>query len=71
MGARCAETILEMIGKPLDDQFRIEGGLLHLCGPGEAANLLQLFYDKADPGRVGEHAYPLRNPGAATAAESE
>jgi enoyl-CoA hydratase/carnithine racemase len=41
------ETILEVIGKPLDDQLRIEGWNSYTCvDPGEAAALLQRFYDK-------------------------
>lgn len=58
------ETILEVIGKPLDDQLRIEGWNSYTCvDRGEAAALLRLFYDKADPGRAGAHTTPLRNPG--------
>ena len=48
------ETILEVIGKPLDDQLRIEGWNSYTCvDRDEAAALLQQFYDKADAGRVG------------------
>jgi len=41
------ETILEVIGKPLDDQLRIEGWNSYTClDRGEAAALLQQFYDR-------------------------
>jgi enoyl-CoA hydratase/carnithine racemase len=64
------ETILEVIGKPLDDQLRIEGWNSYTCvDRDEAATLLQQFYDKTDRGRVGAHANPLPNRGTATAGE--
>ena len=48
------ETILEVIGKPLDDQLRVEGWNSYTClDREEAAALLQRFYEKADPGRAG------------------
>jgi enoyl-CoA hydratase/carnithine racemase len=57
------ETILDVIGRPLDDQLRIEAlngysavGRTHILG------LLQRFYDKTDAGRAGEHATPLEDP---------
>ena len=50
------ETILEVIGKPLDDALRIEGWNSYSCvDRDEAAALLQRFYDKVDSGRVGAH----------------
>ena len=54
------ETILDVIGKPLDDQLRIEA----LNGysspdPEETTALLQRFYDKSDAGRAGTHATAL------------
>ena len=55
------ETILEVIGKPLDDQLRIEGWNSYTCvDRDEAAALLQLFYDKADPGRAGPTPPPQK-----------
>ena len=43
------ETILEVIGKPLEDQLRIEAWNSYTCVDRDEANsLLQLFYDKAD-----------------------
>jgi enoyl-CoA hydratase/carnithine racemase len=54
------ETILEVIGKPLDDQLRIEGWNSYTCvDRDEAAELLEQFYGKVDAGRAGEHATPL------------
>lgn len=48
------ETILEVIGKPLDDQLRIEAWNSYTCvDRAEASELLQQFQDKADPGRAG------------------
>src|SRR4051794_21700330 len=54
------ETILDVIGRPLDDQLRIEA----LNGysspdPEETMELLGRFYDKTDAGRVGTHQTPL------------
>jgi enoyl-CoA hydratase/carnithine racemase len=47
------ETILEVIGKPLDDQLRIEGWNSYTCvDRDEAAALLQRFYDRSDTGRA-------------------
>jgi enoyl-CoA hydratase/carnithine racemase len=57
------ETILEVIGKPLDDQLRIEGWNSYTCvDRDEAAALLDQFYGKADAGRAGTHATPLHKP---------
>lgn len=54
------ETILDVIGRPLDDQLRIEA----LNGyaspdPEETSALLGRFYDKTDAGRAGSHATEL------------
>ena len=55
------ETILEVIGKPLDDQLRIEGWNSYTSvDRDEAAALLRQFYDKTDAGRAGVNATPLR-----------
>jgi enoyl-CoA hydratase/carnithine racemase len=57
------ETILEVVGKPLDDQLRIEGWNSYTSvDRDEAAALLRQFYDKADAGRAGVNATPLRRP---------
>jgi enoyl-CoA hydratase/carnithine racemase len=54
------ETILDVIGRPLDDQLRIEA----LNGysspdPEETMGLLARFYDKTDAGRAGTNPRPL------------
>jgi enoyl-CoA hydratase/carnithine racemase len=54
------ETILDVIGRPLDDQLRIEALNAYACADREETReLLQRFYDKTDAGRAGEHATPL------------
>jgi enoyl-CoA hydratase/carnithine racemase len=55
------ETILDVIGRPLDDQLRIEAlNAYATADPEETLGLLQRFYDKSDAGRAGEHETPLR-----------
>jgi len=50
------ETILDVIGRPLDDQLRIEALNAYACAdPRETMELLQRFYDKTDAGRAGTH----------------
>ena len=47
-------TVLDVIGKPLDEQLRIEGWSSYTCvDPAEAAALLHQFHDRSDPGRPG------------------
>jgi enoyl-CoA hydratase/carnithine racemase len=54
------ETILDVIGRPLDDQLRIEALNAYACAdPEETHGLLQRFYDKTDAGRAGEHETSL------------
>jgi hypothetical protein len=54
------ETILEVIGQPLDAQLRIEGWNSYTCvDREEAAALLEQFYDKADSGRAGTNPTAL------------
>jgi enoyl-CoA hydratase/carnithine racemase len=54
------ETILDVIGRPLDDQLRIEAlNAYASADPEETASLLERFYDKRDPGRAGTHETPL------------
>ena len=50
------ETILEVIGRPLDDQLRLEALLGYaLCGDNpEIVKRTEQFFDKADKGRVGK-----------------
>src|SRR2546423_9546465 len=56
------ETILEVIGKPLDDQLRIEGWNSYTCvDRDEAAALLGRFYHKTAPGRAADHATPIHS----------
>jgi enoyl-CoA hydratase/carnithine racemase len=54
------ETVLEVIGKPLDDQLRIEGWNSYTCvDQHEARELLSRFFDKSDDGRAGSHSTEL------------
>jgi enoyl-CoA hydratase/carnithine racemase len=54
------ETILDVIGRPLDDQLRIEAlNAYATADVDETLGLLQRFYDKQDAGRAGEHETPL------------
>ncbi len=54
------ETILDVIGRPLDDQLRIEAlNAYASADPEETASLLERFYDKLDAGRAGSHETPL------------
>ena len=54
------ETILDVIGRPLDDQLRIEAMNGYASpDPEETLGLLQRFYDKTDSGRAGRNATPL------------
>jgi enoyl-CoA hydratase/carnithine racemase len=46
------QTILEIIGQPLDDQLRTEGWNSYTClDQQEARELLRRFFDKSDTGR--------------------
>jgi enoyl-CoA hydratase/carnithine racemase len=54
------ETILDVIGRPLDDQLRIEALNAYACADtDETMGLLRRFYDKSDAGRAGAHETPL------------
>jgi enoyl-CoA hydratase/carnithine racemase len=54
------ETILDVIGRPLDDQLRIEAlNGYSSADPEETMALLGRFYDKTDAGRAGTHETPL------------
>src|SRR3954466_14939982 len=54
------ETVLEVIGKPLDDQLRIEGWNSYTSvDKQEARELLSRFFDKSDGGRAGSHSTEL------------
>jgi enoyl-CoA hydratase/carnithine racemase len=53
------ETILDVIGRPLDDQLRLEALNAYSCAdPEETLGRLQRFYDKTDAGRVGTRETP-------------
>jgi enoyl-CoA hydratase/carnithine racemase len=54
------ETILDVIGKDLDDQLRTEAWNAYTCAdPEETMGLLRRFYDKTDAGRAGSHQTAL------------
>src|SRR4051812_11633380 len=54
------ETILDVIGRPLDDQLKIEAlNAYATADPEETLGLLGRFYDKSDAGRAGTHETPL------------
>jgi enoyl-CoA hydratase/carnithine racemase len=54
------QTILDVIGQPLDFQLRTEAWNAYTCAdPEETLRLLERFYEKTDRGRAGEHATDL------------
>ena len=54
------QTILDVIGQPLDFQLRSEAWNAYTCAdPDETRGRLGRFYEKADPGRAGAHATEL------------
>src|ERR687898_1000792 len=54
------QTILDVIGQPLDFQLRTEAWNAYTCAdPGETAELLGRFYEKTDAGRAGAHKSKL------------
>ena len=54
------QTILDVIGQPLDFQLRTEAWNAYTCAdPDETAALLEQFYDKTDAGRAGAHETSL------------
>ncbi len=54
------ETILDVVGRPLDEQLKIEALNGYACADAdETMGLLQRFYDKTDKGRAGEHETAL------------
>jgi enoyl-CoA hydratase/carnithine racemase len=53
------ETILDVIGRPLDDQLRIEALNGYASGSSATAERLRQFYEKSDSGRAGTHTNPL------------
>jgi enoyl-CoA hydratase/carnithine racemase len=54
------QTILDVIGQPLDFQLRTEAWNAYTCAnPEETKRLLQRFFEKTDAGRAGTHATEL------------
>jgi enoyl-CoA hydratase/carnithine racemase len=54
------QTILDVIGQPLDFQLRAEAWNAYTCAdPEETKALLERFYDKTDAGRAGSHETSL------------
>src|SRR5215210_4033420 len=54
------QTILDVIGQPLDFQLRTEAWNAYTCAdPEETRELLGRFYEKTDAGRAGEHGTEL------------
>jgi enoyl-CoA hydratase/carnithine racemase len=54
------QTILDVIGQPLDFQLRTEAWNAYTCAdPEETLALLGRFYEKTDAGRAGAHATEL------------
>jgi enoyl-CoA hydratase/carnithine racemase len=54
------QTILDVIGQPLDFQLRTEAWNAYTCAdPEETKALLERFYEKSDLGRAGTHETEL------------
>jgi enoyl-CoA hydratase/carnithine racemase len=54
------QTILDVIGQPLDQQLRTEAWNAYTCAdPEETLALLDRFYEKTDAGRAGKHETEL------------
>jgi enoyl-CoA hydratase/carnithine racemase len=54
------QTILDVIGQPLDFQLRTEAWNAYTCADAEETReLLGRFYEKRDAGRAGENSTPL------------
>jgi enoyl-CoA hydratase/carnithine racemase len=54
------QTILDVIGQPLDFQLRTEAWNAYTCAdPDETLAMLERFYSKRDAGRAGEHETEL------------
>jgi enoyl-CoA hydratase/carnithine racemase len=54
------QTILDVIGQPLDFQLRTEAWNAYTCAdPDETEELLGRFYEKTDAGRAGTHQTDL------------
>jgi enoyl-CoA hydratase/carnithine racemase len=54
------QTIIDVIGQPLDFQLRTEAWNAYTCAdPEETKELLERFYEKTDAGRAGSHTTEL------------
>src|SRR5262249_17365257 len=54
------QTILDVVGKTLDEQLRAEAWSAYTCAdPDETKELLGRFYEKTDAGRAGAHRTDL------------
>ena len=54
------QTILDVVGQPLDQQLRAEAWNAYTCAdPDETMAMLERFYEKTDPGRAGTHETKL------------
>ncbi len=54
------QTILDVVGQPLDEQLRTEAWNAYTCAdPEETKELLGRFYEKTDRGRAGAHETEL------------
>jgi enoyl-CoA hydratase/carnithine racemase len=54
------QTILDTVGKTLDEQLRAEAWNAYTCAdPDETMELLGRFYEKSDAGRAGAHPTDL------------
>jgi enoyl-CoA hydratase/carnithine racemase len=54
------QTILDVIGQPLDFQLRTEAWNAYTCAdPDETKALLERFYERSDAGRAGTHKTEL------------
>jgi enoyl-CoA hydratase/carnithine racemase len=54
------QTILDVVGQPLDFQLRTEAWNAYTCAdPEETKALLERFYEKTDAGRAGTHRTEL------------
>jgi enoyl-CoA hydratase/carnithine racemase len=50
------QTILDTVGKTIDEQLRNEAWNAYTCAdPEETKAMLEAFYEKRDPGRAGSH----------------
>jgi len=54
------QTILDVVGQPIDQQLRTEAWNAYTCAdPEETLQMLERFYEKTDAGRAGTHETDL------------